>query len=146
MSWTTYEDVQDRWFGSELPATEAQITTLIEDAEDTILREFPTIQDRIDDASLPVVRVVKVTYQMVARVLRNPSGMRSLTRGAGPYQESATYGGEEPGALYLTEQDRRELQESAQGQEGFSINTTPLDFVAGNGRYDCEPGNWVPIG
>jgi hypothetical protein len=149
MTWTTYQDIQDRWFGDPLPATQPQIETLIADAEDTILREFPTIQARIDDDSLPLIRVVKVTYNMVARVLRNPTGMRSLTRGAGPYQESQTYGGDEPGALYLTEQDKRELQESTQGQEAYSIDMTQIGFVASrpyqDSDYANEQGVWVSI-
>lgn len=149
MNWTAYQDIQDRWFGSSLPATQAQIETLIADAEDTILREFPTIQARIDDDSLPLIRVIKVTYNMVARVLRNPDGMRSLTRGAGPYQESQTYGGDEPGALYLTEQDKRELQETTQGQEAFAIDMTRPGFVASRPYQEWdesyEPGNWVPL-
>lgn len=144
MTWTNFEDVQDRWIGSELPATEAQIETLIEDAEDTILREFPDIQDRIDDESLPLTRVVKVTYQMVARVLRNPSGMRSITRGAGPFQESVTHGGDEPGALYMTDQDKRELQVYSQGQDSFAIDMTPIGYSARRNYYGLEPG-WVPF-
>lgn len=143
MTWTTFQDVQDRWIGSDLPATEAQIETLIEDAEDTILREFPTIQARIDDNELPIGRVIKVTYNMVARVLRNPSGMRSITRGAGPYQESITHGGEEPGALYMTEQDKRELQTYSQGQDSFSLDMTPIGYSARRNYFGLEPG-WCP--
>lgn len=147
--WTTYQDVVDRWFGSALPATQAQIETLIADAEDTILREVPDVQARIDDDSLPLIRVVKVTYNIVARVLRNPSGMRSLTRGAGPFQESVTMGGDEPGALYMTEQDKRELQVSEQGTDAFAVDMTPSGFVAMRPYQDndgvYEPGNWVPL-
>lgn len=143
MTWTTYEDLEGRWLGDSLTAiaSQPQIETLIADAEDIILREFPTIQQRIDDDELPIVRVIRVTYNMIARVLRNPSGMRSLTRGAGPFQESATYGGEEPGGLYLTEQDKRELQETTQGTDAFAIDMTPIGYSA----YGVEQGCWAPF-
>lgn len=149
MTWTVFQDVQDRWFGSALPATQAQIETLIADAEDTILREVPDVQARITANTLPLIRVVKVTYNMVARVLRNPSGMRSLTRGAGPFQESVTMGGDEPGALYMTEQDKRELQVSEQGSDAFTVDMTPAGFIATRPYQQndgvWEPGNWVPL-
>lgn len=126
MTYATYQDVHDRWISSEeLPATEAQIATLLEDAEDTILREFPTIQDRIDNGELPEARVTKVEARMVIRHLRNPSGIRSAQEGAGPFQQTITYGGDEPGSLYLTEEDRRELRGASSKNKAFSIEGVP---------------------
>lgn len=145
MPWTTYQDIQNRWIGDPFNATQSQVETLIADSEDTISREFPTIQARIDDESLPQIRVIKVTFNMVARVLRNPNGLRSVNKGGGPFQESVTYGGDEPGALYLTEQDKRELAIGIQGQgDAFGIDMTPIGYTARrSGNYPYEPG-WYP--
>ncbi|MGI5493824.1 hypothetical protein [Microtetraspora malaysiensis] len=124
MAWTDPQDIVDRWVGPTLTATEGQLTTLIGDAEDTILREFPDIQDRIDADKLPLARVVKVVARMVIRHLRNPEGIRATQEGAGPYQVSRTYGGDEPGALEMTDADRAELAPKRRGR-AFSIDTTP---------------------
>lgn len=138
--WTNYSDVTDRWVGGSVPADETQVTTLIADAEDTILREFPDIQDRIDAGSLPEERVVKVTARMVIRHLRNPSGQRSKTQGAGPFQESITFGGDEPGAMYLTDADRYELAGATSSKgKAFSVDMTQAGYVA------PLPNTWVPL-
>ena len=138
--WANYSDVTDRWVGGGVPADETQVTTLIGDAEDMILREFPDIQDRINLGITPVERVIRVTSRMVIRHLRNPDGQRSKTQGAGPFQESITFGGDEPGALYLTDADRHELAgpTSTKGK-AFSIDLTPVGFVP------LQPDTWVPI-
>jgi hypothetical protein len=127
MAYATYNDVLARWFSDdELPATEAQVTTLLEDAEDTILREFPDLDERVSDGALPERRVIKVEVRMVLRHLRNPGGVRSTQEGAGGYQQTITYGGEEPGSLYLTEDDRRELRSPSSGKgKAFSVDNTP---------------------
>lgn len=125
MPWATPQDVRDRWLGSKPPAaSEQQLTTLIADAEDSILREFPDIQARITAGTLPSTRVVKVVSRMVIRHLRNPEGIRATQEGAGPYQVSRTYGGDEPGALTLTDEDRAELA-PPQESGAFAIDTAP---------------------
>lgn len=142
MPWATPTNVRDRWVGpGDFPAdaTDQKLTTLIGDVEDSILSEFPDIQQRIDDAAtppdppnpraIPQARVVKVVCRIVLRHLRNPEGMRSKTMGAGPFSTANTYGGDEPGSLYLTEEDRRELAglgSLSGGQKAFTINTIPV--------------------
>lgn len=138
--WTSYADVTDRWVGGSVPADEAQITTLIADAEDTILREYPDIQARIDDTTTPVERVIKVVARVVIRHLRNPTGQRSTTQGAGPFQQSITFGGDEPGALYLTDADRYELSgPTSHKGKAFSVEMTPAGFV------QPYPNLWEPL-
>lgn len=131
MAYATYTDVVARWFDSEtLTATQEQIETLLDDAEDTILREFPTLDDRVDSGELPLRRVVKVEVGMVKRHLRNPEGVRSTQQGAGAYQQTITYGGDEPGSLYLTEDDRRELRAaSATNGKAFTVDATPANYT-----------------
>lgn len=138
--WTNYDDVASRWISGVIPADETQVTTLIGDAEDTIIREYPDIQDRIDEGSLPVERVQKVTARMVIRFLRNPTGVRSVTQGAGPFQQSTTFGGDEPGAMYLTDADRYELAgPTSQKGKAFSVDMTP------QGAHVPMPDLWEPM-
>lgn len=126
MAYAEYNDVLSRWTDSEdLPATQAQVEILLGDAEDIIEREFPTVHDRVTNGDLPERRVVMVEVDMVTRRLRNPGGVRSAQKGAGPYQETITYGGDEPGSLYLTDEERRLLSGTSSKNKAFSIDTTP---------------------
>lgn len=125
MSWTYPSDVIRRWADAPDEPNLDTIEALIEDAEDTILGEFPDIQARLDEASLPVIRVQKVVARMVIRHLRNPAGLRTVQDTTGPYTTSTTYGGEEPGSMYLTDQDRNELG-GTRGQQAFTVSMMPL--------------------
>ena len=142
MPWATAANVRDRWVGPgvfPVDATDPKLVTLIGDVEDSILSEFPEIQQRINDAAtppdppnpraIPLARVVKVVCRVILRHLRNPEGMRSKQMGAGPYSVGNTYGGDEPGTLALTEEDRNELAGMGSlggGQKAFTINTIPV--------------------
>lgn len=147
--WTTTADVRDRWIGDEpLKATDPQIKTLLEDAEDTVLREFPDMVSRVaraagldttDGPMTPLRRVKKVIARMVIRHLRNPKGIRQTQEGAGPFQRSMTMGGEEPGAIYLTDEDRAELGGHRSGG-AFTIDTLPS--VA----PPDSPNSWLTLG
>lgn len=125
MAWTTPQDVKDRWLLGDVPVTDQQLAVLIGDAEDTVGSEFADIQTRIDAATLPVARVQKVVARMVIRHIRNPEGIRQVSETTGPFTGSRTYGGAEPGAMYLTDEDRAELAGVKTGQRAFSIDTIP---------------------
>lgn len=138
--WATVEEIKERWPEEEegpIPATDNRIGILIEDAEDTVLREFPDVPNRIDAGTLPERRVVKVVARMVQRYLLNQSGVRSQTSGAGPFQQTITFGGDDPGALTLSDEDRRDL--TSGGSKAFSIDTTPAHYNA------AEPDLWHEV-
>lgn len=134
LEWTAPADVRGRWIGdAALTADDTQLSTLLEDAEDTVLREFPDMATRLARAegtdttegpSTPKRRLVKVIARMVIRHLRNPEGLRSVQEGAGPFQRATTHGGEEPGAVYLTDDDRAELGGHRSGG-AFTVDTMP---------------------
>lgn len=109
MAWATVQDVRDRWLDGELPYTDEQVQSLVDDAEDVILAEFPTIEQDIAAGTVTTVRVVRVVSRMVARVLRNPDGVRQRQETRGSFTGSVTYGGDNPGELYLSDDDRRDL-------------------------------------
>lgn len=141
--WTDASDVKDRWLGGEMEATDAQIERLLADAEDTVLREFPDIADRIGDPpdkTLPLLRVQKVVARMVIRHLRNPEGVRTVQETGGPYSETRTVGGNDPGAMYLTDDERAELSEARTGK-AFTIDQTPASWSEPAG-----PDLWLTIG
>jgi hypothetical protein len=144
--WSTPRDVTGRWVSDDpIPATEDQIETLLDDAEDTILREFPDLPERVGDGPgmVPLRRVRKVAARVVIRHLRNPSGARSAQEGAGPFQRATTYGGDEPGGMYLTDQDRRELGGTKTGR-AFQIDMTPMWNTAPLDR-SIDPVLWYEV-
>jgi len=88
MSWTTPQDVLDRWVGNDKPTDEDLVQALIDDAESVILSEYPKIQDRIDDEELSVNTVIMVTSRMVSRLLRNPENLTYWQQQTGPIWSS----------------------------------------------------------
>ena len=128
--WTEVDNVKSRWLDGAVPATDAQIETLLGDAEDAILAAFPSMPERVDAEEIPLARVRKIAARMVIRVLRNPGGKRVHQETAGPFQESTTFGGNEPGEVYLSDDDRAELAGTARGG-AFMIDTLPSYAVDG---------------
>ncbi|WP_036959197.1 hypothetical protein [Promicromonospora kroppenstedtii] len=139
--WTEPADVTDRWLGSDIPATDEQLTRLLEDAEDTILREFPDLPERLaaDPPAVPLLRVQKVAARMVIRLLRNPEGYRQVQEGAGAFTEGRTFGGSQPGEMYLTDEDRADLGNTREGR-AFTIDQTP------EWPEEAGPAYWFQLG
>lgn len=139
--WTTVDDVKDRWIGEgSVPATDEQIARLLEDAEDTVSGEFPDLNDRIDGGEIPPTRVAKVIARMVIRHIRNPEGVRSTQSTTGPFSEHVTFGGDAPGTIYLTDEDRAELAPRGVGR-AFTIDPTPASV---RGTYTwLTPDTWT---
>lgn len=134
MAWATPDDVEARWLLDEpTPATPAQLAALIDDAEDTILARVPDMQARIDAGRLPQARVVKITVALVVERLKNPRGTRQKNSTAGPYTESETFGGDNPGVMVLSAEQIRELTGGGQ-RAAFTVNTVPTGWVGGSGH------------
>lgn len=104
MDWATFADVVDRWVGPGAPTNQSQVEKLIEDAEQVILSEFPGIQERIDNESLPLERVTLVVVQIVTRFLRNPEGLSNVQQTTGPFSQSRSFA-ERASGLTLTDSE-----------------------------------------
>lgn len=126
----TVEDVKSRWLTGAIPATDAQLETLIGDAEDIILGEFPNAE-----TDVPAARGARVVARMVLRVLRNPEGVRTVQESTGPFGGSTTFGGDNPGELYLTDDDRRDLGGKRSSGRAFTVSTIPAGYAPRVGRY-----------
>lgn len=120
--WAAPDDVRARWIGDDLDIDDDALTTLIEDAEDAITVAIPGIQQMIDAGTIPIVRATRVTARIVARFLRNPTGIRSVQETTGQFTGSTTYAGDDLGQISVTEADRRDLLgKSDPGRKAFSI-------------------------
>lgn len=107
--WATAQDVRDRWLSGPLSVDDEQIEILLEDVEDFLTGEFDDLDDRLADGRLTAARIRRVVVRIAIRVLRNPAGYRQVTSGTGPFTGSATYGGEQPGEIFVTDEDRKDL-------------------------------------
>jgi len=97
-------------------------------AERLIRSEVPAIQDRIDGGLEPDLldNARDVVIEMVTRKFRNPEGLRTVQESTGPFSGSRTYGGAEPGALYLTADEMKKLSVSkSTGQRAFTVDNFP---------------------
>ena len=142
LQWTAPEDVTERWILDEpVPVDNTKLTKLLEDAEDLAIGEFPDIADRITAGTLPIARVKRVLARVVIRHLKNPKGLRQAMDTTGPFSTQVMHGGETPGELALSDEDRAELGEARSGR-AFTIDTTPpLPTIYGTG-----PEGWLNYG
>ena len=131
MTWTAHTDVTDAWIGEGAPTDVSKLTTWIAKAEREIRRQVPDIVARIDaeeNATPPSDELLEtakdVTVAMVTRVFRNPEGIRQRNTTTGPFTESATYGGEVPGGLAITDDELSKLRGIRDGG-AFSISLIP---------------------
>jgi hypothetical protein len=127
MPWATPQQFVDRWIGDGAPDVgDPKIAVKIGDAEQTILSELPGIQASIDAAVLPASRVEMVVCSMVERAFRNPKQLRQVGEGTGPFNISTTFGGDNPGAITLTDDERRLLGYGPKAKRrAFTVDPTP---------------------
>lgn len=125
--WTQASDVVDAWIGDDVPENTALISTWLEKAEREVRFRVPDLQDRITAASdLDLLGAAKdVVVSMVMRVFRNPEGIRQVNTTTGPFTESATYGGDVPGGLGITDDEIEKLRGVSNGSSAFSISMIP---------------------
>ena len=135
MPWTTPADVLDSWIGLDAPDDLDLVATWIAKAEREIKYRVPDIQERIDleaaevPARTDLLELTRdVVASMVARVFRNPEGIRTVNQssGTGPFSESVsrTYGGDVPGGLGLTDGELARLRGS-RSTRAFSVSMIP---------------------
>ena len=129
-SWTTPADVTGAWIGDGAPTDNTKIQVWIDRSEREIKYRVPGIQKRIDAEAAEVpprtdlLETAKdVVSAMVARVFRNPEGIRQTNVTTGPYTASKTYGGDTPGGLGLTDDELAKLQ--GVGEGAFTISMIP---------------------
>lgn len=155
MAWTTPSDVLGSWIGDDAPTDEALIQRWIDRAERLLRREFPNLQARVDGGLEPdlLETIVDVVSAMVTRVFRNPSGHRSVsgqeTTGQFSGSNTITFGGDNPGALGLLDEERDALRppDAPKGGQAYSVG------VGGNDAAQHLPwcslwftGKWCSCG
>lgn len=142
MSWAKPTDVTGAWIGNDAPADIVKVQTWIDKAEREIRSKVADIQARIDAeaAETPprkdlLETAVDVVVEMVTRVFINPTRQRSVSEsiGTGPLSEakSVTFGGDNPGKLYLAPDELEKLRPPQQ-DGAFEINLLPSNYRGPN--------------
>lgn len=127
MAWTDAEDVVAAWIGDDAPDDLEKVAVWVDKAERMLRVRIPSLQDRLDDSLEPDLlgNIEDVVTAMVQRVFRNPEGVRQRQEGSGPFSGSVTYGGDQPGALWVTDSELAMLAPVGAVQGAFTIDLIP---------------------
>lgn len=129
MAWTTATEVISAWIGPDAPSDVALIGRWVDKAERLLRSRVPDLQARVDAGSAVepdlLGNVQDVVTAMVQRVFRNPEGVRQRQEGTGPFSGSVTYGGDQPGALWVTDAELSLLAVAGMSTGAFTIDMIP---------------------
>ena len=123
MSWTSPQDVLDRWVGGGAPTDTDLIQALINDAEAIVLSEYPRIQDRIDDNEISVAVIIMVVARMVTRILRNPEAVSYWQQQTGPFGQARNFG--DNADIWLSADEKSLLAPNKTGK-AYSVDSAPF--------------------
>lgn len=123
--WATPDHLRAAWLldDEDLPADE-DLTALLGRAQRRLSALDPHLPGRVAASPALAAVATDVVVDMVLRVLRNPEGLRTASETTGPITNSLTYGGDDPGALYVTAEEKRMLSiRPRRRQQAFSVPT-----------------------
>ena len=155
MAWATPDDVINAWVGPDAaPDDTDQVALWIARAERRIRAAVPDIQARIDaDEPDLLENAIDVAVAMVTRVYRNPSGHRSIsgqeTTGQYSGSNTITFGGNNPGALELLDDERDALRPPDAPATGQAFNVSTIGEGAVQHLPWCSlwfTGKWCSCG
>lgn len=132
MSWTDPTDVTDSWIPADDAPTDTDLIQIwIDRAERYLKAKVPTLAARIADEETDLLEKTQdVVSAMVQRLFRNPDGTRQRQETTGPFTESMTFGGDQPGSLWLTDDELQLLAGVSPGRHtAYSIDLLPADYV-----------------
>jgi hypothetical protein len=129
-NWTTGAEVVSAWIGDDAPSDLVLVETWVGKAERLLRAKVPTLSARVgaDPEVEPDLlgNVKDVVSAMVQRVFRNPEGVRTRQESTGPFGGSVTYGGDQPGALWVTDAELASVSLSGSNRGAFTIDTIPV--------------------
>ena len=130
MAWTTSSEVIAAWIGGDAPSDSVLVDVWVGKAERLLRAKAPGLAARVD--ADPVVEpdllgnVKDVVSAMVQRVFRNPEGVRTRQESTGPFGGSVTYGGDQPGALWVTDAELSLISPAGSNRGAFTVDTIPV--------------------
>lgn len=125
--WATTTDLQDRSFRT-LTSDEVRVGEfLLDDAQSLILQVVPDAAEAGPDDQTLFALLVQIQCAMVLRVVNNPTGVRSRSKGIDDFTETETIdSSRSAGELYLTDAEQGRLSAATGDLTGaFTIGSTP---------------------
>jgi hypothetical protein len=130
MAWTTAAEVTAAWIGGDAPSETALVDVWIGKAERLLRAKVPGLAARVDadpEVEPDLLGNVKdVVSAMVQRVFRNPEGIRQRQETTGPFTGSVTYGGDQPGSLWVTDFELSMVSPAGTNRGAFTVDTIPV--------------------
>ena len=129
MAWTAAADVVAVWIGDDAPTDLALVDRWVGRAERLLRAKVPGLAARV--AADPVTEpdlldnVKDVVSSMVQRVFRNPEGVRTRQESTGPFSGSVTLGGDQPGELWVTDDELARISLTGARGGAFTVDTIP---------------------
>ena len=129
-NWTSSSEVIAAWIGGDAPSDSVLVDVWVGKAERLLRAKVPGLAARVD--ADPVVEpdllgnVKDVVSAMVQRVFRNPEGVRTRQESTGPFGGSVTYGGDQPGALWVTDAELSLISPAGSNRGAFTVDTIPV--------------------
>ena len=129
MAWTSAADVVAVWIGDDAPTDLALVDRWVGRAERLLRAKVPGLALRVD--ADPVTEpdlldnIKDVVSSMVQRVFRNPEGVRTRQESTGPFSGSVTLGGDQPGELWITDDELARISLTGSRGGAFTVDTIP---------------------
>jgi len=120
--------VVDAWIGDDAPTDLAKVDLWVGRAERLLRSKLPGLSARIsaDPVEPDLLDNVKdVVTSMVQRVFRNPEGVRTRQETTGPFSGSVTLGGDQPGELWVTDDELARVSPTGTSSGAFTIDMIP---------------------
>jgi len=146
-NWTTAAEVVAAWIGDDAPADSAKVDLWVGRAERLLRAKVPgltarMVADPVTEADL-VDNVKDVVTSMVQRVFRNPEGVRTRQETTGPFSGSVTLGGDQPGELWVTDDELGRISPAGTNRGAFTIDTIPVTSPF-SPYYVAPADSWWP--
>lgn len=129
-NWTTAAEVVSAWIGDDAPSDLVKVETWVGKAERLLRAKVPTLAARVEaepETEPDLLGNVKdVVTAMVQRVFRNPEGIRQRQESTGPFTGSVTFGGDQPGSLWVSDAELSLISPTGSNRGAFTIDTIPV--------------------
>ncbi|AYD89673.1 hypothetical protein D5R93_05735 [Actinomyces lilanjuaniae] len=124
------QDVRDAWLldVEDLPGEEA-LTRLVGRATRRLLGLDRRLASRLATDPDLASTARDVVVDMVLRVVSNPERIRTSSETTGPLTRSVTFGGDDPGGLYISDEEMRALGIRRRRQQVFSAPGRPRGWA-----------------
>lgn len=128
MSWTTTTQVIGSWVGEGAPTDTGLVQIWIDRSERHLKSKVFDLETRIDvDDEIDLIEKTQdVVSNMVHRIFRNPSGVRTSQTTTGPFTEMVTFSGDQPGALYATDEEVASLTFAGNNARAYTVDMIPV--------------------